>query len=92
MDKKKIKEKRVKDEMNSRKEFKMMLMMREECAMAQKDKTCTTMNKYLGEVDCLAYGENLTGFAIKKYPTSLLPIHFFVPCLMLFPPLPLHTN
>ena len=35
MDKKKIKEKRVKDEMNSRKEFKMMLLMREECAMAQ---------------------------------------------------------
>ena len=30
MDKKKIKEKRVKDEMNSRKEFKMMLLMREE--------------------------------------------------------------
>ena len=54
MDKKKIKEKRVKDEMNSRKEFKMMLLMREECAMARKDKTCTTMNKYLGEVDCLA--------------------------------------
>ncbi len=71
MDKKKIKEKRVEDEMNSRKEFKMMLLMREECAMAQKDKTCTTMNKYLGEVDCLAYGENLTGFAIKKYPTKL---------------------
>ena len=30
MDKKKIKEKRVEDEMNSRKEFKMMLLMREE--------------------------------------------------------------
>lgn len=82
MDEKKIIEKRVEDEMDSRKEFMMMLLMKEECEMAQKEKMSATMNKYLGEADCLRYGKDLTGFVIRKYPAKLKEESVF-PHLML---------
>ena len=66
MDDKKIIQKRMEEEARPGEAFMMMLLMREECKMAQREKMSEVMKKYLGDTDCLCCGEELSGFAVKK--------------------------
>lgn len=68
MDDKKIIQKRMEEEARPGEAFMMMLLMKEECKMAQREKMSEVMKKYLGDTDCLCFGEELSGFAVKKYP------------------------
>ena len=67
MNERKIIRKRTEDERCPGEAFMMMLLMREKCKMAGKEKMSAIMGKYLGDTDCLCYGEELAGFAVKKY-------------------------
>lgn len=82
MDERKIIEKSTEDERRSGEAFMMMLLMREECKMAEKEKMTAIMGKYLGDTDCLCYGEELAGFGVKKY-TAMLKGAAVSPKLML---------
>lgn len=47
--------------------FVMHLLMRDMTEMPSQDKMTEVMKKYLKDVDCFSYDENMAGFAVNKY-------------------------
>ena len=47
--------------------FMMYLLMKDKCAMPEKDMMTSVMEKHLGEVDCFSHDKGVAGFAVKKY-------------------------
>lgn len=47
--------------------FMVQLLMKEKCETPNKEQLLSTIEKHLGEVECISYDESLVGMAAKRY-------------------------